>query len=74
MQHRRHLKGPIESHPRLDSTNTEALRRAREGAPPAWSSVPSARMAAGVNTGGPGTLPREACGSPSSSDPPASKD
>lgn len=33
MQHRLHLKGPIESHLRLDSTNTEALRRAREGAP-----------------------------------------
>jgi BirA family biotin operon repressor/biotin-[acetyl-CoA-carboxylase] ligase len=33
MQHRRHLKGPIESYPRLGSTNAEALRRAREGAP-----------------------------------------
>lgn len=33
MRQRRHLQGPVERHQRLDSTNTEALRRACEGAP-----------------------------------------
>ncbi len=33
MRHRLHLKGPVERFTRLDSTNLEALRRARENAP-----------------------------------------